>query len=104
MFADVVRVELARARSLHPPVRCRHEAYAVIKEELDEFWEYVKRQHPLPEDLYHELVQIGAMAQRCAEDLRLGEPPGTLIPATTVGDSAGPRPANRRAEHDAHEP
>jgi hypothetical protein len=73
MFADLVREELAKARRQHPPQNSAHEAYAVILEEVDEFWEEVraKREARSPEKMLKELVQIGAMAQRAAEDLKL---------------------------------
>jgi hypothetical protein len=43
----------------------------VILEELDEFWEEVrkKRSQRDPLRMLGELVQIAAMAQRCAEDV-----------------------------------
>ena len=42
-----------------------HEAYAVIKEELDEFWEGVKNNDPDP----IELLQVAATAQRAMIEL-----------------------------------
>lgn len=42
-----------------------HEAYAVIKEELDEFWDSVKNNDPDP----YELVQVAACAQLAIIDL-----------------------------------
>lgn len=71
-FQDMVDGELERARSLHPNnFRNAHEAYAVILEEMDEFWQEVKKKQSLrdPERLREELVQIAAMCQRTAEDL-----------------------------------
>lgn len=70
-FADEVRDELARARSKFGPVASLHEGYAVILEELDEYWEEV-RGHTSDEQLnraYRELLQVAAMAQRTAEDV-----------------------------------
>jgi hypothetical protein len=46
-----------------------HEAYAVILEELDEFWDEVRKKEHCPEKMLRELIQIAAMAQRAAEDL-----------------------------------
>lgn len=70
-FVGDVRWELARARDLHQPINSSHEGYAVILEELDEFWEEVrkKRSQRDPEKMWAELVQIAAMAQRVAEDV-----------------------------------
>jgi hypothetical protein len=69
-FADNVAIELKRARSLHPPISSAHEGYAVILEELDEFWEEVRKRRSKRDALrmYDELVQVAAMAQRVAED------------------------------------
>lgn len=75
-FATAVRKEIARARDelKYPPMNSVHEAYAVIKEELEEFWEQCRRKPTAREkqEMYKELVQISAMAQRTAEDLKLG--------------------------------
>jgi hypothetical protein len=50
-----------------------HEAYSVILEELDELWEQVrlKREERHRGQIYRELVQISAMAERAATDLNL---------------------------------
>lgn len=71
----MVRRELRKARDGHARLNSLHEAYAVILEEVDELWELVrrKRQDRTPEAVLEELVQIGAMAQRAAEDLNLVE-------------------------------
>ena len=69
-FEKEVAQELKRARKAHGPINSMHEGYAVILEELDEFWEIV-RQKPAARDLAHaraELVQIAAMCQRTAEE------------------------------------
>jgi hypothetical protein len=74
-FAAEVRGELRRARggAGHPPFHSAHEAYAVILEELDEFkaevWKRPEGRDPLV--MLKELAQVGAMAQRAAEDLLL---------------------------------
>lgn len=67
---------LKKAREKHAPMQTRHEAYAVILEELDEFWEQVKNGgNETPsvdnEKLTKELVHVAAMCQRAAEDLNL---------------------------------
>lgn len=70
-FREMVRVELEAARSKHPSkLNSRHEAYAVILEELDELWHEIKGDSK-PERLLAELVQVAAMCQRMAEDLGL---------------------------------
>jgi len=52
-----IEQEIERAREKFPPFHSQHEAYAVILEELDEFWECVKHD----QDGYKELVQVAAM-------------------------------------------
>ena len=65
--------ELARAMELHKPFNSAHEAYAVILEELDEFWEEVRKRRESRSELAmrSELVQIAAMAMRTIIDLNL---------------------------------
>jgi hypothetical protein len=67
-----VRRELQRAREKHPkPIISIHAGYAIILEELEEFWDEVKKQQRDKPKMIEELVQIGAMAQRVYEDLEL---------------------------------
>ena len=56
MSAVVVAIEDARAR--HRSFASWHEAYAVIKEELEEFWDSVKVDRPDDEELF----QVAACA------------------------------------------
>src|SRR5688572_11783524 len=73
-FAELVAKELNKARTKHPgKQRSVHEGYAVILEEVDEFWDLVKEQAPTKDAMLKELVQIAAMAQRTAEDLSIIE-------------------------------
>lgn len=71
-FAELVHDELNRARHLHPqPQSSAHHGWAVLMEEVDELWDQVrlrgeKRDH---QNMLTELVQIGAMAQRMAEEV-----------------------------------
>ncbi len=79
-FAKMVRAELSRGRAkfADTDIGYRHGRphyfYAVILEELEEFWELV-RADAADKDadgkfkMIKELVQIGAMAQRAAEDM-----------------------------------
>ena len=74
-FPYAVEVELARARLNNSAFNSLHEGYAVLLEELDEVWEEVKRK-PSERDLnllLSEIVQVGAMAQRLAEDCVLSQ-------------------------------
>lgn len=72
-FAEAVREELVGARLHFPPMNSLHEGYAVIWEEVEEFWAEVMKK-PAERgrrQLVEELVQIAAMCQRTAEDLGL---------------------------------
>lgn len=88
-FAAEVRGELERARRKFPPINSLHEGYAVILEELDEFFDEVRAQ-----DLdgrlrraYRELIQIAAMAQRTAEDCISHENAARPVTLSGVGGS-----------------
>lgn len=59
--------ELDRARLHHGDMASAHEAYAVVLEELEEWWEEVQR-HDRVKGLL-ELIQLAAMARRAAEDI-----------------------------------
>lgn len=70
-FRYLVEVELQRARMKHSqPIHSKHEGYAVILEELDEVKQEVFHGKSRL-SLTDELVQVAAMCQRMAEDLRL---------------------------------
>jgi len=66
-----VLVELKNAMAKHGSYGGPHEAYAVILEEMDEFWDEVKRKLPLPAAMKSELVQVAATAIRALIDLNL---------------------------------
>ena len=68
-----VHSELERAMQLHGPQRSAHESYAVILEELDEFWQEVrKKSRPRdPKAMRMELIQTAAMCCRAIHDLGL---------------------------------
>lgn len=71
-FLDMVETELAKAREKHAtPFHNAHEAFAVIYEELDEFWDEVRAQKHDKGKLLKELIQTAAMCYRAAEDLHL---------------------------------
>ena len=54
----------------------RHEFYGVLKEEVDELWESIKKDHPI-QDVLREAMQVAAMCLRYAEtpDRYLGSHP-----------------------------
>jgi NTP pyrophosphatase (non-canonical NTP hydrolase) len=70
-FNELVKLELKRARKMHGPVNSIHEGYSVILEELDEVWEEVKKKTKERDmdNLFKELIQVAAMAQKMAEDV-----------------------------------
>lgn len=72
-FQELVERELQRARELHGPITGAHDAYGRLLEEVDEFWDEVKMRQSVrsPDRMRDELVQVAAMAQRAAEDLKL---------------------------------
>lgn len=80
-FFEEAITELHRANDLHGPMHSSHEAYATIKEELDEFWDDVKKKKPieanaqdrLRRNMKKELIQIAAMCCRTVIDLNLDE-------------------------------
>jgi len=63
--------ELCRARDAHPKFNSDHEGWAVIKEELDELWDEIKKKKEKRNRrfLLKESIQIAAMAMRYASDL-----------------------------------
>jgi len=78
--AQFVAGEVVRAMEMHAGMSSRHEAYAVILEELDEFWDEVKLNPSKmsPPDrckwearMKKELRQVAAMAIRAIVDLKL---------------------------------
>lgn len=62
----------AVARYPHPRASL-HEAYAYLKEEVDEVWELVKQRDPDPASLYIELTHVVACAWRMAVECGLIE-------------------------------
>ena len=71
IFSKDVYRELDRARKKHKKLNSLHEGFGVLLEEIDEFWNEVKKQpkNRNKQRTYHELSQIAAVAQRIAEDL-----------------------------------
>lgn len=70
-FLRNVMAEVKRAQTLHAPLNSAHEAYAVLLEEVEEFWDEVRKRKAErnPKDIVNELTQIAAMACRTAVDL-----------------------------------
>lgn len=69
--SDVAReacAELTRARHKFGKFASAHEGYAVLREEVDELWDEVKR-NGSKERMRAEAIQVAAMALRFVEDL-----------------------------------
>jgi hypothetical protein len=62
---DAVGAEIYHAEQSHRKYNSWHEAFAVLQEEVDEFWDGVKADDPDP----HELIQVAAVALRAIADL-----------------------------------
>lgn len=58
--------ELDRAMKAYPKINSPHEGYAILKEEVDELWDEVKKKQAVhdKEAMRKECVQIAAMAIR----------------------------------------
>lgn len=64
---EAIARELRRARDRHPRHHSPHEAYAVVLEEMDEWWSEIKANNT--SDGARELIQVAAMAIRALEDV-----------------------------------
>ena len=67
----LIEEEYLRASDLYPDLHSNHEAYAVIKEEVDELWDAIKDNKDVKgnNQIRHELIQIGAMVVRYLDNL-----------------------------------
>ena len=77
-FLDLVAAEVERATVKHPaPMHSLHEGYAVILEELEKFWDEVRKQNGARSStaLLEELVHVAAMCMRTAQDLGYTDQP-----------------------------
>jgi len=66
---DSIFEEMRSAYAKYGDYNTMHELYAVLKEELDEFWDEVKKQKHNRERMIAELIQISAVAKRGALQL-----------------------------------
>lgn len=62
-------LELRNARDTHENMVTPHEGYAIIKEELEELWDEIKKKEPDREEMRKEALQVAATAIRFIEDL-----------------------------------
>ena len=92
-MADFLRDVLAerqKADVTWPPINSHHEGYAVLLEEGEKYWEIVKQKEHLrdPKAMYHELVQVAAVAWRIVCDLGLeGVKDGSWLQPLSVDDT-----------------
>jgi len=63
--------EFHRASKLYPNFHSNHEGYAVIKEEVDELWDEIKKSKDVRgnDRIRQELIQVGAMVMRYLNNL-----------------------------------
>jgi len=69
---ELVNDEVKRAISIHKPFHSPHEGYAVIKEELDELWDEIRKLQGFwdrNDGLKKEAIQLTAMSLRFLIDL-----------------------------------
>lgn len=64
-----VRAEVLRAISRYPAFNSAHEGYAVLREEVDELWDDVKRNYP--QGAREEAIQVAAMGVRFIMDVKV---------------------------------
>lgn len=72
----LVEKELAKATEKHSPMASSHEAYAVVKEEFDEWWETIMANNRDPHHKLNgarELIQMAAMCHRALFDVYTNE-------------------------------
>ena len=68
---NLIESEYNRASNLYPDFHSNHEGYAVLKEEVDELWDAIKKSKDVRgnDQIKHELIQIGAMVVRYLDNL-----------------------------------
>jgi hypothetical protein len=101
-FLEALDDEFKKACHKFKPFNSSHEAFAVIQEEVDEFWEEVKKKKEErdPAKMLKELIQIAAMARRSANDLGLlGDKPSYIYAIEHVTPASGIPTAKGIAEH-----
>lgn len=66
-----VQKEVETASAAWPPFNSAHEAFAVLKEEVDELWDHVKTNQKRRdlEAMRREAIQVAAMAVRFASEV-----------------------------------
>lgn len=68
---ELIQEEYDRAARDYQPMNSIHEGYAILLEEVDELWDWVKKKPGSrnKEEIQVECAQIAAMAQRIMVDI-----------------------------------
>lgn len=68
---SLIKQEFIRAKGLYPDFHSNHEGYAVLKEEIDELWDEIKKSKDVRGNtqIQKELIQVAAMAVRYLDNL-----------------------------------
>ena len=64
---ELISAEFDRATAKFGSFNSAHEGYAILLEEVDELWDYIKKNHIA--NSLDEAVQVGAMALRYLIDI-----------------------------------
>ena len=72
-FSHIMGVEYEMARRKFGPFDNAHEGYAVILEEVEELWTYIKMKGSTNDDMMAECVQIATMAFAFVYELLQGD-------------------------------
>lgn len=59
---ELIEQEFDNANKKFPLFSSKHEGYAVLKEEVDEFWESIKTKGTQDTTIQYECIQVAAMA------------------------------------------
>ena len=68
-IVDEVCAELIRAVGRYPTFASGHEGWAVIREEMDELWDEVRKRNSDPDRMRAEAIQVAAMGIRFVLDV-----------------------------------
>ncbi len=68
-IASELVIEAMRASTQYPKFFSAHEGYAVLKEEVDELWDEIKKKTHDKVLMRKEAIQVGAMAIRFIYDV-----------------------------------
>jgi NTP pyrophosphatase (non-canonical NTP hydrolase) len=68
---EEINSELNKANESHPNFHSHHEAYAVILEEVCEYWDEVRKRKPNVLNMRKELIQVAAMCVKTIESFNM---------------------------------